>query len=725
MKKITAFILFLLSQLAIPVSAQWEWQHPYPLGNDLKEVFCINNDEGWVVGELGSILKTTDGGLTFHRMECPVHADLNSVEYFNSTLGFCAGENGTLLMADVDGEHWTVVETGIQDDLMDICLVQPDQAWVVGKKGTILHSPDGGESWEDQWTDTTLHLNSVCFLDQLNGWAAGWNDDNEGVFLHTTNGGSEWVNLSTTGLPSASVIHMINNDNGWAVMGAGDVYKTTNGGEEWTFQFPNPALSTRITDIIFRGPDKGWAVGRNAAGAPVNPSVIMHTSDGGETWDYQSGNSWYGFNGVYFTDEDHGCAVGNIGTVTCTPSGGEPWVVLAGNFERPSVHDIFFADGMNGWAAGSSQYPNASMLMRTTDGGWNWEELPAGENKFRGLFFMDSSQGWAAGGANNTAVIKHTSDGGLTWETQLELSTWFRFRDICFVDPDRGWAVGSSINTSTPQGSIFYTTTNGGDTWTEVTGVTGQALSSICFTDNDQGWIAGHEVILSTGNGGTSWDELWTGDHSWKSICFTDFDHGWVVGDSISGQGTPTVLMSTSNGGETWEKEYFPVKFSEVVFLDNTHGWLAGDGGLVLYTADGGATWVPQFSATNHNLHTIAFTDLDNGWIAGDFATILHTESGGLVNDPGIPAPAASLGLTCHPNPFGKQAVIRFSLEADSPISLTIHDLNGRILDRVVLERFTRGDHALGWSPVHRKPGIYLLTILTPFGKQTVKVIRH
>ena len=132
MKKITAFILFLLSQLAIPVSAQWEWQHPYPLGNDLKEVFCINNDEGWVVGELGTILKTTDGGLPFHKMECPVQVTLNAGEFFSSDLGFCAGDNGTLLIADLDGTHWSVVVTSTNADLMDICIIQPDNGWVVG-----------------------------------------------------------------------------------------------------------------------------------------------------------------------------------------------------------------------------------------------------------------------------------------------------------------------------------------------------------------------------------------------------------------------------------------------------------------------------------------------------------------------------------------------------------------------------------------------------------------
>ena len=54
----------------------------------------------------------------------------------------------------------------------------------------------------------------------------------------------------------------------------------------------------------------------------------------------------------------------------------------------------------------------------------------------------------------------------------------------------------------------------------------------------------------------------------------------------------------------------------DVRFVDEMRGWVVGDGGTVLRTLDGGATWTPQpgFSGL---LRSIDFVDAQHGWIAG------------------------------------------------------------------------------------------------------------
>ncbi len=44
------------------LSEDWFWQNPLPTGNKLRAVYFVNATTGWAVGELGTILRTTDGG---------------------------------------------------------------------------------------------------------------------------------------------------------------------------------------------------------------------------------------------------------------------------------------------------------------------------------------------------------------------------------------------------------------------------------------------------------------------------------------------------------------------------------------------------------------------------------------------------------------------------------------------------------------------------------------
>lgn len=70
-------------------------------------------------------------------------------------------------------------------------------------------------------------------------------------------------------------------------------------------------------------------------------------------------------------------------------------------------------------------------------------------------------------------------------------------------------------------------------------------------------------------------------------------------------------------------------------FIDANQGWFVGDNGIVMKTADGGATWTgagPLFQQgaqqETTNVYDVCFTDANNGWIGGDGA-IFRTTNGG------------------------------------------------------------------------------------------------
>ena len=50
--KLTTILLALI----ITSQAQWNWQNPYPVGNQLEDIAFIDENTGWAVGKAGTII---------------------------------------------------------------------------------------------------------------------------------------------------------------------------------------------------------------------------------------------------------------------------------------------------------------------------------------------------------------------------------------------------------------------------------------------------------------------------------------------------------------------------------------------------------------------------------------------------------------------------------------------------------------------------------------------
>ncbi len=87
--------------------------------------------------------------------------------------------------------------------------------------------------------------------------------------------------------------------------------------------------------------------------------------------------------------------------------------------------------------------------------------------------------------------------------------------------------------------------------------------------------------------------------------------HAWAVGE-------PGVLLVTADGGASWTRQKFflPQRGVDVAFTDVRTGWLVTDAGVVLATSDGGAAWtvVEQVKVA---VKAIAAADAAHAWIVG------------------------------------------------------------------------------------------------------------
>lgn len=91
-------------------------------------------------------------------------------------------------------------------------------------------------------------------------------------------------------------------------------------------------------------------------------------------------------------------------------------------------------------------------------------------------------------------------------------------------------------------------------------------------------------------------------------------------------------------------------------FVDANTGWAVGDGGKILHTRDGGATWTPQSSPTRVDLKGVCFVDTNRGWAVGAEESILVTTNGGRqwrlqVYNPGSPLTLNAIAML--PEGFG------------------------------------------------------------------------
>ncbi len=66
-----------------------------------------------------------------------------------------------------------------------------------------------------------------------------------------------------------------------------------------------------------------------------------------------------------------------------------------------------------------------------------------------------------------------------------------------------------------------------------------------------------------------------------------------------------------------------------MAFADGMRGYIVGEGGIILRTDDGGATWKDQESGLTTNLFAVSVSSRDDAIAAGEQGRVLVTKDGG------------------------------------------------------------------------------------------------
>jgi phosphodiesterase/alkaline phosphatase D-like protein len=108
---------------------------------------------------------------------------------------------------------------------------------------------------------------------------------------------------------------------GIAVGGDSKIYRSTNGGANWT-PVSAPVADRQFNGVAFINASTGYIIG----GIRDSVRTILKTTDGGQNWSIVEDTDGGGLNDITFIDGNLGYAVGDSATVLKTSDGGQTWL---------------------------------------------------------------------------------------------------------------------------------------------------------------------------------------------------------------------------------------------------------------------------------------------------------------------------------------------------------------------------------------------------------------
>lgn len=97
---------------------------------------------------------------------------LYNLDFRDDNDGYVVGKGGVILRTTNGGNTWEKVDTNFKETFMRVDFADDKNGWVVGYRGDILRSGDRGRTWVRQESGTNQHLYGL-FMDKKFGWAVG------------------------------------------------------------------------------------------------------------------------------------------------------------------------------------------------------------------------------------------------------------------------------------------------------------------------------------------------------------------------------------------------------------------------------------------------------------------------------------------------------------------------------------------------------------------------
>ncbi len=265
----------------------------------LWDVTFTDTLNGYVVGDYGAILRTTDGGFTWTQTFSPDQHALRNVHFFNDSTGVTAGFRGSVARTTDRGLSWHKVPIPFDLNFPGMS-AYGSTVWICGEEGIILKSTDQGLTWATIKLDTEILLGSISFADEKHGWMASI----QRKLWHTTDGGMNWKEQKLDTFLPVAAIHAISPMECWLAGYQGLILHTTDAGKSW---MQPPSYQADFYRITMDSTGAGWAVGRRGA--------IVRGRAGNNNWRLHDVPGTHGIHAITFLPDGAAVAVGDMGMI--------------------------------------------------------------------------------------------------------------------------------------------------------------------------------------------------------------------------------------------------------------------------------------------------------------------------------------------------------------------------------------------------------------------------
>ncbi|GAA4335472.1 YCF48-related protein [Flaviaesturariibacter amylovorans] len=532
----------------------WTLVTPVKSQSAIEDVFMTSPSTGFAFDDLDDrMLRTRDGGLTWHRQGLVFGTTPTSLWMFNDNVGIMGTATGTFykttdgfvtrstvnsstgatkalffvneqtgyaIAGDVNikkttdgGNTWTLINTGNSNFLFGLYFIDANTGFASGASGTILKTTDADATWTPLTTNYSFLFNDVLFTSPTVGMAVGA----QGYLSRTTDGGATWTAVAMPTTQHLFTLYSYNNTL-FALGANGALLRSTNNGASWTAT----TLGTYTLHSIHINSFGQGFIGGDAG--------IYKTTDGGMTWTpSQLGSPHSNLNKVSFANENIGLAVGTqstggmVNALVRTTDGGKTWT---GRNIGTSVLGVHLRADGNGLFGGSSGY-----YEYTSNYGQNFNFGGNRPNVAVRTVWAQNATTWIMGGGFFNGGLYRTTNSGATWTYTAGGS----MLDIYFPTALVGYAGG--------EGGELKKTTDGGASWTTInSGVTGD-INAVYFLNEQVGFVGTPGSLRKTTDGGATWSGF--GPSYVMALHFYTADSGYAV--TVSGH-----LLKTIDGGANW-----------------------------------------------------------------------------------------------------------------------------------------------------------------------------
>lgn len=559
---------------------------PIILSNNKKRgngrINCIefdpfNEDIFWVGSPGGGLWKTTDGGLSWNTntdnlpvlgvSDILIHPTNTDIMYIATgdahgsdtySIGVLKSTDGGITW-DTTGLSYNVSQSN-EISKLEMNPNYPDSIFAA-TGDNILLTVNGGNNWtvvspNGRWRDIHYkpgNTNILYAMKQTSGNSNVYRSVDAGATWQVCNNGVSNNNkrrpLIAVTPANPEVVYALFSDNGWGFHG---IYKSIDGGDNWSLQSNTPNILGRDTDGTSTGGQSWYDMSLAVSNEDENHLYVgginlWESTDGGVTWDI-SGSSGNSSDYSYMHVDQHAAEFNPLNNIAYAGNDGglykyfntlNTWLDISDGLEISQFYKI-----------GLSKIDDYTLVVGAQDNGTErlsgttWDAIRGADgmeciiDHYNDDMIYSSSQ---YGG------LKVTYNGGVDWYNIKPVSY-----EGSWVTPYKMHPLDNNVLVAGY--NVVYKTNTAAAAWDSISPTYGQ-LKTIALAPSDLDYIyaATYSGLWVTKDDGNSWDYIKTGlpagNISDVTVSNTNPDRVFVTLSSFNANDK---VFESNDAGDTW-----------------------------------------------------------------------------------------------------------------------------------------------------------------------------